>query len=59
MSPDNVSVFIKKYAEQARVFCTEVPEKVHAHLFRHSPAGLCICISQVFLYRISKISSVM
>jgi site-specific recombinase XerD len=38
MSPDNVSVFIKKYAEQARVFCPEVPEKVHAHLFRHSRA---------------------
>lgn len=32
------SVFIKKYAEQARVFCPEVPEKVHAHLFRHSRA---------------------
>ena len=38
MSPDNVSVFIKKYAKQARVFCPEVPEKVHAHLFRHSRA---------------------
>lgn len=38
MSPDNVSVFIKKYAEQARISCPEVPEKVHAHLFRHSRA---------------------
>jgi site-specific recombinase XerD len=36
--PDNVSVFIKKYAEQARVSCPEVPERVHAHLFRHSRA---------------------
>lgn len=36
MSPDNVSVFIKKCAEQARKFCPEIPEKVHAHLFRHS-----------------------
>lgn len=38
MSPDNVSVFIKKYAKQARISCPEVPEKVHAHLFRHSRA---------------------
>ena len=29
---------LKKYAEQARVFCPEVPEKVHAHLFRHGRA---------------------
>lgn len=38
MSPDNVSVFIKKYANQARISCPEVPERVHAHLFRHSRA---------------------
>lgn len=38
MSPDNVSVFIKKYANQARISCLEVPERVHAHLFRHSRA---------------------
>ncbi|MCF1586428.1 site-specific integrase [Tetragenococcus koreensis] len=38
MSPDNVSLFIKKYAEQARFSCAEVPQKVHAHLFRHSRA---------------------
>ncbi len=38
MSPDNVSVFIKKYAEQARTSCPEIPQKVHAHLFRHSRA---------------------
>ncbi|MBT2218053.1 tyrosine-type recombinase/integrase [Virgibacillus dakarensis] len=38
MSPDNVSVFIKKYAKQARTSCPEVPKKVHAHLFRHSRA---------------------
>ncbi|WP_407272971.1 tyrosine-type recombinase/integrase [Radiobacillus sp. PE A8.2] len=38
MSPDNVSIFIKKYANQARNFCPEVPERVHAHLFRHSRA---------------------
>lgn len=38
MSSDNVSVFLKKYANQARVTCPEVPDKVHAHLFRHSRA---------------------
>lgn len=38
MSPDNVSVFIKKYANQARISCPEVPNRVHAHLFRHSRA---------------------
>jgi site-specific recombinase XerD len=38
MSPDNVSVFLKKYANQARITCPEVPDKVHAHLFRHSRA---------------------
>lgn len=38
MSPDNVSIFIKKYANQARISCPEVPKRVHAHLFRHSRA---------------------
>ncbi|GGE53465.1 hypothetical protein GCM10011391_35410 [Pullulanibacillus camelliae] len=38
MSPDNVSAFIKKYAERARISCSEVPKRVHAHLFRHSRA---------------------
>lgn len=38
MSPDNVSVFIKKYASQAKEHCPEIPNKVHAHLFRHSRA---------------------
>lgn len=38
MSPDNVSVFIKKYATQAKISCPEVPDRVHAHLFRHSRA---------------------
>jgi len=38
MSPDNVSVFIKKYASQAKENYPEIPEKVHAHLFRHSRA---------------------
>lgn len=38
MSPDNVSVFIKKYASQAKEHCPEIPDRVHAHLFRHSRA---------------------
>lgn len=38
MSPDNVAVFIKKYARQAKERCPEIPDKVHAHLFRHSRA---------------------
>lgn len=38
MSPDNVSVFIKKYASQAKEHCPEIPDKAHAHLFRHSRA---------------------
>lgn len=38
MSPDNVSVFVKKYASQAKEHCQEIPDKIHAHLFRHSRA---------------------
>jgi len=38
MSPDNASVFIKKYASQAKGHCPEIPDNVHAHLFRHSRA---------------------
>jgi len=38
MSADNVSVFIKKYARSAKERCPEIPERMHAHLFRHSRA---------------------
>lgn len=38
MSADNVSVFIKKYARLAKERCPEIPDKIHAHLFRHSRA---------------------
>lgn len=38
MSPDNVLVFIKKYASQAKERCPEIPDNVYAHLFRHSRA---------------------
>jgi site-specific recombinase XerD len=38
MSPDAVAVFIKKYAAQGRASCSELPLRVHPHLFRHSRA---------------------
>ncbi|BAE85087.1 tyrosine-type recombinase/integrase [Desulfitobacterium hafniense] len=38
MSPGNAAVFIKKYSSQARKHCPEIPDKIHAHLFRHSRA---------------------
>jgi integrase/recombinase XerD len=36
MSVANAERFIKKYGESARALCTQVPESVHPHLFRHS-----------------------
>jgi site-specific recombinase XerD len=36
MSVANAERFIKKYGESAREICTQVPEAVHPHLFRHS-----------------------
>lgn len=36
MSVANVEHFIKKYGKSAREICTQVPEAVHPHLFRHS-----------------------
>lgn len=36
MSVANVERFIKKYGKSAREICTQVPEAVHPHLFRHS-----------------------
>jgi len=38
MSDDNVSCFLKRYAESARQVCSEVPLRMHAHLFRHTRA---------------------
>ena len=38
MSDDNVSYFLKRYAEAARQVCSEVPLRMHAHLFRHTRA---------------------
>ena len=38
MSDDNVSSFLKKYAQAARQICPDVPARIHAHLFRHTRA---------------------
>lgn len=38
MSVDNVAKFIKKYAKRAREKCTDIPSKVHPHMFRRSRA---------------------
>lgn len=38
MTEDNARDFIGKYGIKARAVCTEVPENVHPHLFRHSCA---------------------
>jgi len=35
MSVANAERFIKKYGTQARLECSQVPESVHPHLFRH------------------------
>lgn len=38
MSADNVSCFLKRYAQAAHQVCLEVPLRLHAHLFRHTRA---------------------
>ena len=38
MSADNVSCFLKRYAASAHQLCSEVPLRMHAHLFRHTRA---------------------
>lgn len=38
MSDDNVSCFLKRYAASAHQVCSEVPLRMHAHLFRHTRA---------------------
>lgn len=38
MSDDNIRKFLNQYADSARKICSEVPEKIHPHLFRHSRA---------------------
>lgn len=36
MSVANAERFIKKYGNQAKLDCPQIPESVHPHLFRHS-----------------------
>jgi len=38
MSEGNVERFIKQYANQARLMCSDVPENVYPHMFRRSRA---------------------
>ena len=38
MSDDNVARFLKKYANEARARCSEIPEHVHPHMLRKSRA---------------------
>ncbi len=38
MSPDNVSTFMKKYGEELRAFCPDIPLRVHPHQLRHTRA---------------------
>ena len=38
MSPDNVARFLKRYGQAAHQVCSEVPLRMHAHLFRHTRA---------------------
>lgn len=38
MSDDNIRKFMKEYGTAARHVCTEVPENIHPHLWRHSRA---------------------
>ena len=38
MSEDNISYFLKRYAGSAHQVCSEVPLRMHAHLFRHTRA---------------------
>ena len=38
ISTDTVSKFMKKYGEKARLVCSEVPERIHPHMMRHTRA---------------------
>ena len=38
LSTDAISVLLKNYGERARMTCSEVPQRVHPHLFRHTRA---------------------
>lgn len=38
LSTDAVAVMLKTYGDSARITCSEVPERVHPHLIRHTRA---------------------
>jgi integrase/recombinase XerD len=38
MSEDNVAAFLKKYAKSGNEKCSEIPDRVYPHLFRHTKA---------------------
>ena len=38
MSPDTVAYFLSRYAAAARKSCSDIPDRVHPHLFRHTRA---------------------
>lgn len=38
MSPDTVASFMKKYGEQAKQVCPDIPQRVHPHQLRHTRA---------------------
>lgn len=59
MSDDNVSYFLKRYAASAHQVCSEVPLRMHAHLFRHTrgmhlyQAGIPLSYIKDFLGHVS------
>lgn len=38
MSADTVALFLRKYGEMARLKCPEMPNRIHAHMLRHTRA---------------------
>ncbi len=38
MSPENVASFIRKYGKSAKKECYDIPDNLHAHIYRHSRA---------------------
>jgi len=38
MSPENVASFIRRYGKSAKQECDDIPDNLHAHIYRHSRA---------------------
>lgn len=38
LSPDTIAAFFKKYGIMAKTVCSEVPDRVHPHMMRHTRA---------------------